>query len=142
MVHTSVVKKSAAAIAPQWAARNVRQDSGRSGTGPIPSACRIVATVDRAEAPRRILTRHLNGQLADLAEHARSSDTSSLSGPLTRDELPMPPQDRVRCDQRRHLTQGLSSETMAIHGEPTPLDIGQPKTSPVQVLLEDAVLLP
>ena len=33
-VHTSVVKKSAAAMAPQCAARNVPHDIGRSGTGP------------------------------------------------------------------------------------------------------------
>src|SRR5215207_1146910 len=99
MVHTSVVKKSAAAIAPQWAAKNVRQDIGRSGTGPIPSACRIRSnrgsgdampeviqgTLNPAVAPRRILTRHPNDQLPDLAEHARSSDTSSLRCPLTRD---------------------------------------------------------
>ena len=54
----------------------------------------------------------------------------------------MPPQDRVRRDQRRHLPQGLSSETVAVHGEPTPLHIGQPQAPPVQVLFEDAVLLP
>jgi hypothetical protein len=38
----------------------------------------------------------------------------------------MPPQDGVRCDQRRHLTQDLSSEAVAVHGEPTSLSIGEP----------------
>jgi hypothetical protein len=33
MVHTWVVKKSAAAIVPRCTARNVRHDSARSGTG-------------------------------------------------------------------------------------------------------------
>ena len=47
-VHTSVVKKSAAAIASQCAAKNVRHESDRSGTGLMPWARRIVATVDRA----------------------------------------------------------------------------------------------
>src|SRR4029453_17323484 len=46
-VHPSVVKKSAPAIAPQWACRNVRHDVGRSGTGGIPSVLRIRAMVDR-----------------------------------------------------------------------------------------------
>ena len=36
------------AITPQCAARNVRHDRGRSGTGPIPAARSIVAIVDRA----------------------------------------------------------------------------------------------
>src|SRR5216684_5028812 len=86
-VHTSVVKKSAATIAPQWAARNVRQDIGRSGTGPIPWLRRIGGDrgsgdamakilqrpLDPAVAPRRILPCHPDAQLADLAEHARSA---------------------------------------------------------------------
>jgi hypothetical protein len=78
-----------------------------------------------AVAPRRILTRHPDGQLANFAEHARSSDASSLSGPFTNDELPMPPQDGVRHNQRRHLTQDRSSEAVAVRGEPTSLRIGR-----------------
>jgi hypothetical protein len=54
----------------------------------------------------------------------------------------MPPQDGLRRDQRRHVTQGLSSEPVAVHGESTPLDIGQPQAPPAKVLFEDAVLFP
>ena len=54
----------------------------------------------------------------------------------------MPPQDRVRCDQRGHVTQDLSSEAVAVHGEPTSLAIGQVQAPPVQVFLEDTVLFP
>jgi len=46
-VHTSVVKKSAPAIVPQWARRNVCQEVGRSGTGGRPWAFRIRAIVER-----------------------------------------------------------------------------------------------
>ena len=46
-VQTSVVKKSAAAISPQCARRNVCHEVGRSGTGGIPVARRIRAIVDR-----------------------------------------------------------------------------------------------
>src|SRR2546430_2572893 len=98
--------------------------------------------LDPAVAPRGILTRHPDGQLADLAQHTWSSHASLLSGPFRRDELLMPPQDGVRRDQRRHLTQDLSSEPVAVHGESTSLGIGEPQTPPVQVLLEDAVLFP
>src|SRR5438309_359009 len=44
-VQTSLVKKSAPAISPQWARRNVRQDDGRSGAGGIPLALSALATV-------------------------------------------------------------------------------------------------
>ena len=47
-VHTSLVKKSAPPIAPQWARRNVRQEEGRSGAGEIPLALSTLATVLRA----------------------------------------------------------------------------------------------
>jgi hypothetical protein len=46
-VQTSVVKKSAAAIAPQWARRNVCQFVGRWGTGCNPDALSIRAMVER-----------------------------------------------------------------------------------------------
>jgi hypothetical protein len=54
----------------------------------------------------------------------------------------MPPQDGVRRDQRRHATQDLSSEAVAVHGESTSLGISQPQAPPVKVLFEDAVLFP
>ena len=46
-VHTSVVKKSAPAIAPQCARRNVCHDVGRSGTGGSPFGLSIRAIVER-----------------------------------------------------------------------------------------------
>jgi hypothetical protein len=46
-VHTSVVKKSAPAIAPQCARRNVCHDVGRSGTGGSPFRLSIRAVVER-----------------------------------------------------------------------------------------------
>src|SRR5947209_4433680 len=73
----------------------------------------LQGTLNPAVAPPRILTRHPDGQLADFTEHARSADASSISGPFTGDELSMPPQNRVRHDQRRHIAQDLSSEAAA-----------------------------
>ncbi len=40
------------------------------------------------------------------------------------------------------IAQDRSSEEVAVHGESTPLGIGQPQAPPVKVLLEDAVLFP
>jgi hypothetical protein len=46
-ISSGVVKKSAPAMAPQCARRNVCHDVGRSGTGGMPCALRIRAIVDR-----------------------------------------------------------------------------------------------
>jgi hypothetical protein len=63
-----------------------------------------------------------------------------IVAPVTGDELPMPPQEGVRCDQRRHLTQDGSSEAVAVRSEPPSLRIGQPQAPPVKALFQDAVL--
>jgi len=47
-VHTSVVKKSVAAICPQWAWRKAFHDEGRSGAGLMPFAFRTLAIVVEA----------------------------------------------------------------------------------------------
>jgi hypothetical protein len=99
-------------------------------------------TLDPAVAPCRILTRHPDGQLTDLAEYARSSDASVRNGPCPRDQLLMPSQESVWCDQRCHVTQDLSSEAVAVHSESAALDVGQPQSPAVEVLFEDAVLFP
>ena len=117
------------------------KDHGDRGSGDtMPKV--LQGSLDPAIAPCRILPRHAKGQLTDLAEHARSSDAASLSRPLSHDELAMPPQEGIGCDQRRDLTQDLASETVAVRGESTPLGIGQPQRPPVEVLFEDAVLFP
>jgi hypothetical protein len=46
-VHTSVVKKSAPAMTPQWAFRNVCHDVGRCGTGGRPAAFTMRRIVER-----------------------------------------------------------------------------------------------
>ncbi|MFN7586936.1 MAG: hypothetical protein ACK5UQ_00285 [Planctomycetota bacterium] len=43
--HTSAEKRSAAAIVPAWAFKNVRHEVGRSGAGAMPAAFKIFATV-------------------------------------------------------------------------------------------------
>lgn len=52
----------------------------------------------------------------------------------------MPPQDRVRRDQRRHLTQDPSPAAVAGRREPAPLGLGQPHMPPCERRVEDAGL--
>lgn len=68
--------------------------------------------LDPRVPPHRVLLRHPDRQLADLAEHARSTDASSSVRPFPRDELSVPPQDGVERDHRGHLRQGTPAETI------------------------------
>ena len=63
-------------------------------------------------APRGILVRHPQHQAAYLGEDTVSVVAVVRVRPLPHDELPMPPQDRVRCDNRRDLTQDPPTQPM------------------------------
>ena len=60
--------------------------------------------------------------------------------PLPRDELPIPPQNRVWRDDRGDLTQPATAQPVPAHGEPTPLGIRQPQTPPTQLTPKDSIL--
>ena len=100
-VHTSVVKKSAPAIAHQWARRNVSQEVGRAGTGGMPCAFRIRAIVDRPTrwpmflrapanarvAPGWVFFGNPHDELPDLLDHAGTSEPLAGMGPFPGDEV-------------------------------------------------------
>ena len=60
--------------------------------------------------------------------------------PLPGDQLPVPTENRVRCDQRDILAEEFSSENLALHGQTTSLIVREPKPSAAQLLLEDPIL--
>ena len=102
----------------------------------------LQGALDPAVAPRGILPRHPDRQMADLAQHTGASHASSLNGPFARDELPVPPHDRIRGHQGGHLRQDPSAQTVTGGRESAALDVGQPQAPPTNVFVEDAVLFP
>ena len=62
--------------------------------------------VDLFRAGERFST---NPELANLAEHTRSSDAPSLSRPFPRNQLPMPSQQRVGRRDGGDLPQGRTA---------------------------------
>jgi hypothetical protein len=146
-VQTSVVKKSARAISPQWARRDVRQDDGRSGAGGIPWSFRTLATVllatswprffsaplDPGVAPRGILGGHPHNQGRDLLHDPGTAWPLQLERPLPGDQLAVPPQDRVGRHQGGDLPQEPAPESSAFGGEAAALLVGQPEAAPVQL---------
>ena len=61
--------------------------------------------------------------------------------PLPRDELPMPPQDRVRCDDARDLTQDLSAQPMPTDRQPASIVIGKLEPLATQLASKDPIFL-
>jgi hypothetical protein len=91
-------------------------------------------------APPRVLRRHAENELANLAMHARSAGPPSPPGPLLRDQLTMPAQDRVRCRQSRDVPQGSSADLVSEHSQPPTLIVGQSDAMAAQLRLENPIL--
>ena len=53
----------------------------------------------------------------------------------------MPPQNRLRRDNRRHLSEGPTSEPVAENSSPSPFVVGEPQSSALQLRPQYAVLL-
>src|SRR5688572_7749125 len=68
-------------------------------------------------APAGALLRHPSNQRADFRDHTATRRSVLGVGPFPGDELPVPSQRRVRRDNRRDLTQGLTAQPVASHGQ-------------------------
>jgi hypothetical protein len=107
--------------------------------------CSLCAEVNSSErvhviaAPVRILARTQflrstprldspsHDQSPDLGEHARTTAPPLRVRPFARDDLPMPPENRVWRDDRGDLTQPATAQSVPVHGEPPPVVIAQPQ---------------
>jgi hypothetical protein len=61
--------------------------------------------------------------------------------PFSRDELAMPRENRVGGDDPGQIQERLSADSLAGHGQPATLVIGQPDPSVAELFEKDAVLL-
>jgi hypothetical protein len=93
---------------------------------------------DPGITPGGVLLRHPYHELADLLEHAGTLRPLRVR-PLPRDELPMPPQNRVGGDDRGDVAQCSASQSVPTYGQPTSFIIGQPQ-SPTHLSSEDSIL--
>ena len=60
--------------------------------------------------------------------------------PLPRDQLSVPPENRVGCDDRRDLTEPATAQPVSKHGQPTAFVIGEADPA-TEARAEDAVFL-
>lgn len=70
-----------------------------------------------------ILARKLQDQIDDFLGRGWSADRSTLGAviPLLGNQLPVPAQDRVRCERRADFCQELASQDFAFDRQPAPL---------------------
>ena len=94
---------------------------------------------DPRVAPRGILLGHPHDQTPDLREHARTTASPLRVRPFPRDQLPMPPQNRVGRDDRGDLTKAATAQPVSVHGQPPAFLIGQADPA-AHVSAQDAVL--
>jgi hypothetical protein len=91
-------------------------------------------------APPRVLRRHPENELANLALHARSAGPPFPAAPRLRDHFAMPAEDRVRCHQRRDVAKGAPADLVAEHSQSPTLIIGQSNAMAEQLRLQGPVL--
>jgi hypothetical protein len=66
--------------------------------GPSDAMSKVLqCALDPCVTPARVVRRHADGETTNLRMDAWASGPSRPEGPLARDKLTMPPQDRVRC---------------------------------------------
>ena len=96
---------------------------------------------DSRVAPALVLTRHTHDQCTDLLPDERSARASHCTPViLSRDKLPMPTQNRIRCHDRFEFSQHSPSERMALRGQPLPLIIAEAQAFVAVQLAEHSVL--
>jgi hypothetical protein len=110
----------------------------RRAANPMPHV--LERALDPRVAPRRILPRHPQNQSPDLDEDAATMLAGSLVRPFTDDQLPVPPQQRVRRHTRGDLAQRATPHPDGARREPPPVVIGEAKASPTQLPSQEAVL--
>ena len=84
--------------------------------------------------------RHPHDESPDLRQHARTPAPPARVRPFPRDQLPMPPQNRVGRDDHGDLVQPATAQPVPTHGQLTPLVIAQPHAPPMELAPEDAIL--
>jgi hypothetical protein len=97
--------------------------------------------LDARVAPCGILAGHPHNQGRDLLHDPGAAWPRRRERPLPGDQLAVPPQDRVRRHEGGDLPQQPAPESAAFGGEAAALLVGQPEAAPVQLPLEDPVLL-
>jgi len=100
----------------------------------------LEGTLNPRVAPRRVFLGHPHDELADLGEDTPTARSPVRVRPLAGHQLPVPPQQRVRRDDRRDVTQGFSTETIRPYSKSPPVVVCQPQSPHTELSPEKAIL--
>jgi hypothetical protein len=93
-------------------------------------------------APSWIVSRHSDHKAADFDLHAGSPRSRRRIRPLARDQFAVPPENRVRRDDRRDVGKDSPSEALTDDGETPTFIVIQPQPPALQLRLQYTVLFP
>src|SRR5262249_49196789 len=111
------------------------------GDGPATDAMIEIGkrSLDSCVSPTGIVLPHADDQLRNLARDRRPTWTAAVHEiPLLRDQSPVPPQQRVRRDDRIEFQQRLPSNGLGLAGKEHPFSIGEPKSLASELLFSEA----
>jgi hypothetical protein len=91
-------------------------------------------------APARILSRHAHDKFANVGVNTGPSRQSRSVRPLACDQLAVPPQDRVRRHDRRHVREHPTAEAVTKAGKSPSFMVIQPQPTTAQLPFESPVL--
>ena len=97
--------------------------------------------LDATVAPGRVGCGHLHDQGADRLHDRRPAEAPVDRCPLRRDQLAVPPEDRVRRGDPRDLAKRLPPNRPPEYGEAPALTRREPQPSLADLLAQDSVLL-
>ena len=97
--------------------------------------CALNASV----APRWIFYSHPHDQTAYLGPHTVSVGVLVRVRPLPHNELPMPSQDRVGCNDARDLIQELPAQPMPMDRQPASVVIGELEPLTTEMASKDPI---
>jgi hypothetical protein len=97
-------------------------------------------TLDPRVSPLRIVSRHPHHEPSNDFLHARSPKALAWVRPFPGHQLPMPPKNRVWCDEGRELMQQAATNSLPQHSETPPLLVIQSQSAAALLHFEHAVL--
>src|SRR5882762_11306007 len=99
-------------------------------------------TPDARVAPGRVLLCHAHYQRGEVRLGARATRTSRVRAIVfLRNERPIPPQDRVRCDDAGYAREPTAAEDLAFHGQAAALVVREAEPSGSERCAKNPVLL-
>ncbi len=96
--------------------------------------------LDSRVSPSSILPCNANDQVGDEIHDPGPAGGPTLVRPLLGNQSPVPAKDGVGSHERCDFAKSPSADRLAANGKPSPLRVGQSKSSSTELLLEDAVL--